>query len=362
MEWVWRTIIFRAGCKGSLCSPRLWSDPWLRASICARFAFLGLVGVGAILGAPGSGWSTGRPGLPDGETRPKPVASAEVTFDTPRRFAVVSEPSTKRQRLYGVGDVLVNAKESGDGFQVTRIEEGKLQLDDLRTRAATWIAVGDVVPGRPGWRVSATRVLRTVEYRYLPTGRSLDVEPRVVDLRADHAALDVDVPETPAGSPAGGPGGPGTTQRPLRSDEADKKFERTLLGRIRVTPTGDDSYEISAADLNAALERGVQLVAEAWPRVRPYVWSRPGVSLHVESPVADGMLGPRGFRVTSPKLAERGGLQVGDIIVGVNGQPVNSFADVYRVYSRMQRDPSLSMIQLNLERQGRHVTKTYRIR
>ena len=73
-------------------------------------------------------------------------------------------------------------------------------------------------------------------------------------------------------------------------------------------------------------------------------------------------LGPRGFRVTSPNLAERGGVQVGAVIVAVNGQPVNGFADVYRVYSQIQRDPSLSMIQLHLERQGRQITKTYRIR
>jgi len=285
-----------------------------------------------------------------------------VTFDTPRRFAVVGDPSLKRQRLYGVGDILLNAKGSGGEFQVTRIEEGRLQLDDLRTGKATWIAVGGVLPGRPGWRVAATPVLRTVEYRYLPTGGSLDIEPRVVDLQTGHAALEVDVPETAAGTPASGPAGRGTAHPPLRSAEAENKYERTLLGRIRVTPTGEDSYEINAADLNAALERGVQLAAEAWPTVRPYASSRPGMTLHVESPVADGMLGPRGFRVTSPNLAERGGVQVGDVIVGVNGQPVNTFADVYRVYSRMQRDPSLAVIQLDLERHGRHVTKTYRIR
>jgi membrane-associated protease RseP (regulator of RpoE activity) len=148
----------------------------------------------------------------------------------------------------------------------------------------------------------------------------------------------------------------------LESAEAKHKLDRTLLGRVRVTPTGDESYEISAADLNAALERGVQLAAEAWPKVWPNISPRNGINLHVESPIADGTLGPRGFRITSPNLAERGGVQVGDVIVGVNGQPVNNFADVYRVYSQMQRDPSLSVIQLDLERQGQHLTKTYRIR
>ena len=49
-------------------------------------------------------------------------------------------------------------------------------------------------------------------------------------------------------------------------------------------------------------------------------------------------------------------------ILGVHGQPVKSFADVFRVYNQLQRDPHVSIIQLDLERQGQRVTKTYRIR
>ena len=141
-----------------------------------------------------------------------------------------------------------------------------------------------------------------------------------------------------------------------------KEFEHTLLGRVRVTPTAEDRYEINAADLNAALGHGVQFLAETWPRIWPSVSSQYGVNFDVQSPIADGTLGPRGFRVTSPKLAERGGVDAGDVILGVNGQPVKSFSDVYRVYSQMQRDPHVSIIQLDLERQGQRLTKTYRIR
>jgi hypothetical protein len=285
-----------------------------------------------------------------------------VTFESPRRFAVVVESPTQHQRLYGVGDILPAGKGDSGEYQVMQIEEGRLQLGDPKTHKTIWVAVGGAVPGKSGRRVAGMPVLRAIEYRYAATGGSLDAEPRVVELREGHASLEVDVPEMASAPPASGPAGRPTLLPPLESVEARQRLKRTLLGRVRVTPTGDESYEINAADLNAALERGVQLAAEAWPKVWPNASSRHGISLHVESPIADGTLGPRGFRVTSPNLAERGGVQVGDVIVGVNGQPVNSFADVYRVYSQMQRDPSLSVIQLDLERQGRHLTKTYRIR
>jgi S1-C subfamily serine protease len=84
--------------------------------------------------------------------------------------------------------------------------------------------------------------------------------------------------------------------------------------------------------------------------------------IRIESPLADGTLGPRGFRVLVPNLAERGSIELGDVILGVNGRPVNSLADLYRLYKHLQSDSTVSVIQVDLERQGRVVTKIYHLR
>jgi hypothetical protein len=327
-----------------------------------RWALLWLVGAGAILAAPCSGWVAGRAGPAGDAPGIASAPSAEVAYDVPRRFAAFLEPSTKFQRIYGAGDILPDAKGPGGEYQIKQIEMERLQLNRLRDGKAVWIAVGGVIPGGAGWRVIGTPSLRVVEYRYVRTSGPLDAEPRVVELREDRALLEVDIPLTVSASPPVGPAVRATAMAAPPSPEAGRKFENTLLGRVRVKPTADDNYEINAADLNAARESGVQLLAEAWPRVWPSGFLRGGVSLDIQSPIADGTLDPRGFRVTSPNLAERGGVQVGDLIVGVNGQPVNGFADVYRVYRQVQRDRNLSLIQLDLVRQGHHLTKTYRIR
>jgi len=327
-----------------------------------RWALLWLVGAGAILAVPGPGWSGEVPGLSDGTAATASVPSAEVVFETPRRFAAVIDPSTKRQRLYGAGDIIPDAKGPGGEYQITQIEEQRLQLSSLRGRTATWIAVGGVIPGRAGWRLIGTPSLRMVEYRYVLAAGPLDAEPRIVELKADRARLEVDIPLTARASAPTATPTRATATAGSPSTDAARRFENTLLGRVRVKPTADDSYEINQADLKGAMENGVQLLAEAWPKVWPSGSYQGGVSLDIQSPIADGTLTPRGFRVASPNLAERGGVQVGDLIVGVNGQPVNGFADVYRVYNRMRRDPHLSLIQLDLVRQGQHLTKTYRIR
>ena len=363
MATVWRTT---SPCEGANNNRRVVESggraPRRAVRKSLRWSLLWLVGAGAILAAPCSGGTAGRAG-PAGDTPGTASApSAEVAFDAPRRFAVLLEPSTKLQRIYGAGDTIPDPKGPGGEYQITQIEKGRLQLSGLRGGKAVWIAVGGVIPGRAGLRVIGTPSLRVVEYWYVRTGGPLDAEPRVVELGEDRALLDVDIPLTVSASPPVVPAVRAASLAAPPSPETGRKFENTLLGRVRVKPTADDNYEINAADVNAARESGVQLLAEAWPKVWPSGSFRGGVSLDVQSPLADGTLGPRGFRVTSPNLAERGGVQVGDLIVGVNGQPVNGFADVYRVYRQMQRDRNLSLIQLDLVRQGQPLTKTYRIR
>ena len=75
-----------------------------------------------------------------------------------------------------------------------------------------------------------------------------------------------------------------------------------------------------------------------------------------------GTFTPRGLRVSSPNLAARAGLNTGDVILAVNGQSVTGFADVFRLYQDVRRNPGLTSVSVDIERQGQLMTKTYRIR
>ena len=110
------------------------------------------------------------------------------------------------------------------------------------------------------------------------------------------------------------------------------------------------------------MEHAGQVLQEAWGSVRPLLSVQDGMRFRVESPLADGVLGPTGFQVDSPKLAERAGLQAGDIVYSVNGQPVTGFPDLVRLYTEVKRNPHIAVVEVGLERQGQRLTKTYRIR
>lgn len=66
--------------------------------------------------------------------------------------------------------------------------------------------------------------------------------------------------------------------------------------------------------------------------------------------------------MTNPNLAGRAGIEVGDVILAINGQAVNSFADLFNLYLQAVRNPRLSDVEVKLERRGQSVTNSYRIR
>jgi len=293
---------------------------------------------------------------------PDPSPTAEVTFATPQRFAIVSEPRANTRRLYTSGDFVPDPKATGQGFIVDTLHTDGLQIRDIRSQKSIRVDVGGVIPGAGGRRLDGTVLLDGVEYRYLTTGSAPDPEPRLRHIRERRAHLDVDatgpqiatvtVPSTP-------PGPPPVADRPL---QLERRLDKTILEKVRVKPAGQDAYEISAADAQMAFDHGGKILMDAMSTIRPMLSLDQGMTFRVQSPVADGVLGPRGFRVDSPNMAERAGIEAGDVVLAVNGQPINGFGDLFQLYQQAKRDQGISVIELNLQRKGQLMTKTYRIR
>jgi hypothetical protein len=292
---------------------------------------------------------------------PDAVPSAEVTFPAPQRFAIVSEPPNRPRRLYASGDLVPDPKTPGQGVLVEEVQPDGLLLREPRSQKTVRVGVGTVLPGSGGRRLDGTVLLDGVEYHYLPAGPTPEPEPRLLQIRERRAHLAVEATAPPlvlASAPA--PAAPPVpTERPL---DLPQRLEKTVLEKVRVKPAGRDTYEIPKADAQLAFDHGGQILMEALAAVRPTLSLDQGLTYRVQSAAADGVLGPRGFRVISPNLAERAGLEAGDVVLAVNGQPITGLGDLYRLYQQVKADSRLAVVELNLQRQGQLLTKTYRIR
>jgi membrane-associated protease RseP (regulator of RpoE activity) len=96
--------------------------------------------------------------------------------------------------------------------------------------------------------------------------------------------------------------------------------------------------------------------------MQPTLSLQTGLQYRITSAASDGVLTLQGFTVTVPKLAERFGIEAGDTILHVNGQAVDGFASAYGIYRAVQSDPGLRAVQVELDRRGTRLTKTYRVR
>lgn len=82
----------------------------------------------------------------------------------------------------------------------------------------------------------------------------------------------------------------------------------------------------------------------------------------MKTPLVEARLDRRGFVITTPNLAARAGLQVGDRILMVNGSPIDGFGALVRVYRSIKANPTIRRVDLLIERGDKPVSFAYRIR
>ena len=330
---------------------------------------LGLVGVSLAMPAaaadPAKFANARSQETPSGGATSPDSPSVELTFAVPKRFGIITEIERKRQRLYEVGDYIVHPADPSRTVKIQQIERERLGLKDSQTGRIVWVAVGEKVPGFPDRRFTSSATLAGVDYRYIATMASLDLEPRLLNIHGGRAILEVDIrppeplvaaPPTRRGSPSGAP----STVNAVNA--LDRKPDVTPFDQVRVSEPTPDTYDLSKAEMRDALDHGGRLLAQQWPSIQPLLSIQDGIGLQVKSPIADGVLTSPGFQVTNPNLAGRFGIKAGDVIVAINDQSVTSFRDLYNLYQQAENNPLLSQVQVKLERRGVPVTKTYRLR
>jgi membrane-associated protease RseP (regulator of RpoE activity) len=218
-------------------------------------------------------------------------------------------------------------------------------------------------------------LLRELHYRYKVVDRISHPDPVLVALEGPRAILEVETLQS-AGPVSGGSAGEAASPAladatgsgaggPLPPDAAlpgRAILDGDLLEKIQVQELGRGRYEVPAADVQAVLENAARVLADLEPFVWPTLSLDAGFQYRITSAAGDGVLSRQGFTVTAPKLAERAGLQVGDTILNVNGQPVDGFASLYRIFRQVRSDPALRTVQVELDRRGTRLTQTYRLR
>jgi len=284
-------------------------------------------------------------------------ASAEIRFASPARYAIVLQASGKIRTLYASGDTIFHPQDVTRSLTVERVETAAMIIRAGRWGRPYTLRAGSAIPGIPSLTFTRTVLLEAVEYRYKVVDRVVHTDPILVALEGSRAVLEVEAPR-PTTAVASAP----SQGSVLPDPSARAMLDAGILNQVRVRETAPDLYEVPMADVRPALDNVGRVLADLAPTVLPILSLKDGLQYQINSAASDGVLTGQGFIVTSPKMAERAGIELGDRILSVNGTPVDSLGSLFGIYRQVQRDPALSTVRVEIERRGTHLTKTYRIR
>jgi len=232
---------------------------------------------------------------------------------------------------------------------VVRSEDGKRQS----------VRCGSAIPGAAGFVLVETVTVARIEYQYRTVERVSQAEPVLAALRGETAVLDVQVPLRVAVAPPPPPPAPAPAPVALKTET---RLASAVLKRVRMREGAPEQYEMPRGDMHRVLANAAAVLAELQPFVRPSFSLAAGVEYKINSEATDGRLSANGFTVYNPKLASRAGIEIGDRILEVNGRPVDGLASLYRIYQELRANPTVERIQVGLERTGKLITKTLRVR
>ncbi|OLC40818.1 MAG: hypothetical protein AUH74_07220 [Nitrospirae bacterium 13_1_40CM_4_62_6] len=316
------------------------------------------------LAIPASVPAAGPPAQPQDSVVTMGENSAEITLPRPTRYVVLLHEAGKVRTLHTRGDVLFHPQDPGRSITIERIDGETILLRESHKTQARTVRVGKPIPGFPGLRFTETVMLEKIQYQSRPIDHLAHPEPVVVALERSHAIVVVEVLRTvsspPSASLAGAaPGSGGPQATPMQR----RKLDPTLFEELPVKEVEPNTYEVDATAVGPAIENVGQVLADLQPMVAPALSMQSGLTFNLTSSVVDGTLSNAGFTVTNSKIAQRFGIEVGDIIKQFNGHEVNSPLNAWMTYQEfIIRNPLQSEMRVDFQRNGTPMTKMYRVR
>jgi membrane-associated protease RseP (regulator of RpoE activity) len=258
-------------------------------------------------------------------------------------MAVVADEKGTRFLVEG-GDAIFQEGDSHPVGVVRAVRPVDLSIVLSQGGREVRVLPGRPIPGARGLIVRDVVLVTTLEYRHRLVDRgsrkTLGGDLYLIGLRGTRAILQRDVdPPSPPTAPM--------EQR---------------LAAIQIVQVAPRVWEVNARDIQTAMDSGEALINRALNESRMDISRTYEIGVELKTPLADVRVDRRGFVVTSPNLASRAGLEVGDRILGVNGMPIDGLGALVRAYRGIKNDPSIRTVHLTIERHEQPLTLTYQAR
>jgi hypothetical protein len=310
------------------------------------------------------------PTLMEGNKGAEPGAEARVEFmaevrlPDPTWFALIRDPEADHQSLYKGGEPIFTGMDPMPLGKLVAVRQDSIVVA-LPSGKTIRIAAGGRFPGSRALVFVRSIQLDSFRFqvRYGKPSPFPGTDYSVVEIRGRQAILQRDALPTD-GRAAFAAATPALSEKHTLTESSSHRGASlaSLVNAVPVREVAPDTWEVAAAHVKQVSDNAGELFSEALASAVPSLTPWYGVALKVATSLGGGTLDRRGFLVENLKLAQRAGLEMGDRILFVNDEPVNSLSGLYRMYKKLSSDSSVSEVTVVVNRDNRLRTLTYRVR
>jgi hypothetical protein len=292
---------------------------------------------------------------------------AEVRLPQPTRFALIRDPAGKLLTLHKAGEALYAGNDPLPLGKILRVDEGAMALV-LTSGQTLEFKKGAKLPGQKGFVYAGSVVLDRLRFqvRHGVPSAVPGTDYSVVEVQGRQATLQRDALPSDGQSAV-------ANLVPTNREGQNQLLEgvgfprsggatlATLVNAVQLREVTPDTWEVPAYEAQEIGSHVGALFSEALASATPHFTPWYGLALTVNTSLGGGSLDRRGFLISSMKLAQRAGLEMGDRILFVNDEPVNSLGGLYRMYRKLKADTGVSEVKVVVNRDNQLRTLTYRL-
>ncbi|MCZ6481056.1 MAG: hypothetical protein O6929_11725, partial [candidate division NC10 bacterium] len=263
-----------------------------------------------------------------------------VVLPQATRFGLIRDPKSAHLGLYKDGEAIFAGEQPLPVGKVVAVHDRALVIT-LASGQAVEIPQGARLPGPHGLVFVRSVLIDTLRFQIrVAAAGTLDRNYSVVDILGRRAIL----------------------QRDAIPGESRTATLAEMVNTIPFVEVAPDTWEVPGQSVKQLGNHVAPLLTETLRSASPTVTMKDGVGLKLHNSLGSGTLDRRGFKIGYAKMAQRTGLEVGDVIISVNEQPVNSAGGLFRIYRTLKSDSTVSEVKVVIERNNTLRTLTYRIR
>ncbi|MEE8326216.1 MAG: hypothetical protein V3R58_04180, partial [candidate division NC10 bacterium] len=263
-----------------------------------------------------------------------------VVLPQATRFGLIRDPKSAHLGLYKDGEAIFVGEQPLPVGKVVTVHDHALVIT-LASGQSVEIPQGARLPGPHGLVFVRSVLIDTLRFQIrVAAAGTPDRNYSVVDILGRHAIL----------------------QRDAIPGESRTATLAEMVNTIPFVEVAPDTWEVPGQSVKQLGNHVGPLLTETLRSASPTVTMKDGVGLKLHNALGSGTLDRRGFKIGYAKMAQRTGLEVGDVIVSVNEQPVNSAGGLFRIYRTLKSDSTVSEVKVVIERNNTLRTLTYRIR